>query len=136
MAWLRIGRRGIAATELAMVAPVLITLMLCVHDLANGFQVSIRLERAARAGAQVAVSGTNDLEAVRSAVFAAWRELREEDVPQPVLRCECGASPVSCTATCASGLIRTVTVSATRPLNPLLLRSYSHGVGHAVARLN
>ena len=136
MACPRLGRRAIAATELALVAPVLITLMLCVHDLADGFQVSIRLERAARAGAQVAMSGTTDLTAVQSAVISAWPALSASDVPLPVLSCECGTTSVSCTATCASGLIRTVTVRATRQLSPLLLRSYAQGVGHAVARLN
>jgi Flp pilus assembly protein TadG len=136
MACPRIGRRGIAAAELALVAPVLMTLMLCVHDLADGFQVSIRLERAARAGAQVAMSGTTDLAAVQSAVISAWPALSTNDVPLPVLSCECGTSAVSCTATCASGMIRTVTVRATRNLSPLLLKSYSQGVGHAVARLN
>lgn len=130
-----LGRRGVAAAELALLAPVLVMLLLAVHDVANAMQISIRLERAARAGAQYAVANSSDLTAVRNAVIAAWPALTGNDVPLPVLACQCAATPVACTASCPSGLVQTITVRATRSLSPLLLTSRSEGVGHAVVRL-
>jgi len=134
MLW-RVGCRGTSALEFALVAPVLALLLFGAYDIANVVQVSIRLERAARAGAQYAMANPSDMEAVRARVIAAWPELTTADVPLPVLACECASTEVSCTQTCGTGLVRTVTVTASRSLSPLLLKDLVRGQGSAVVRL-
>lgn len=134
MRWAR-QARGIAATELALLAPALILLMMCVHDVANAMQVSLRLERAVRAGAQYAAANASDLVAVRDAVIAAWPALTPQDVPLPTLACSCGTVAVSCASACPAGMTQVLTLRATRSLSPLLLTTRTQGEGHAVVRL-
>jgi hypothetical protein len=131
----RLGRRGIAAAEFAVAAPVLLLAILAAHDVANQMQTSIRLERAARAGAQQAAADASDLAAIRARVIAAWPELTEAEVPLPVLACECAGAVVACNLPCPGGATRVLTVSASRPLVPHLLRDLNRGTGHAVLRL-
>jgi Flp pilus assembly protein TadG len=116
-------------------APLLLTFMLGTVDISNSVQTAIRLERAARAGAQYAVADASDMAAVRNSVIAAWPELTTTDVPLPVLSCECASVGVACTASCAGGLVRIVTVTASRALSPMLLTTLTRSTGNAVARL-
>jgi hypothetical protein len=131
----RIGRRGIAATEFALVAPVLLLLLLGTFDAANLLQTSIRLERATRAGAQLATADSSNMTAIRNQVIAAWPELTQEDVPLPVLACECAGIAMACGESCAGDLVQTITVTAQRSLSPYLLPTMSMGRSSAVVRL-
>lgn len=60
--------RGVSALEFALTAPLIAFVMFLVVDLGNGLQQLIRLEAAARAGAQVAFTQPGDTEAIRTAV--------------------------------------------------------------------
>jgi Flp pilus assembly protein TadG len=131
----RIGHRGIAATEFALVAPVLLLLLLGTFDAANLVQTTIQLERATRAGAQLAAADSSNLSAIRQQVIATWPELTLEDVPLPVHACECAGVVVACGGTCAGGLVQTITVTAQRSLSPFLLSAMSPGRSSAVVRL-
>lgn len=133
--FLRLGRRGVAVAEFAVVAPVMVLLLLGTVDVANMLQTSIRLERAARAGAQFAVARSSDMEAIRSRVIAAWPELTSADVPLPVVTCECAAAVVACGNSCPSGLMQILSVTANRTLSPRLLHSMNRGTGNAIVRL-
>lgn len=139
MAWTRstrrLGRRGVAASELAVLAPVLALLMFGAADVAQVMQSSLRLERAARTGAQYAIANPSDLAAVRGAVLAALPGVTGATVPMPVQSCECNAVPVACSATCAGGLMRVITITATQSLSPVLLTDRRQGVGSAVVRV-
>ncbi len=65
----RRGRdRGVSALEFALTAPIIAFVMFFVVDLGNGLQQLIRLEAAARAGAQVAFTEPGETEAIRTAV--------------------------------------------------------------------
>lgn len=131
----RLRRLGIATTELAVLAPILALLLFGTHDVAQVMLTSLRLERAARTGAQFALAKPQDLTAVRNAVLAAAPGLTLANVPMPVQSCECASSPASCSATCPGGLVRVITVVATQTLTPLLLTNRTQGVGNAVVRL-
>ena len=136
ISFLRIlGRRGVAATELAILTPMMLALLFGVVDVSNSVQTSIRLEHAVQSGARYALANASDMSAVRSAVIAAWPQLTTTNVPLPVLSCECAGTVVACTASCAGGLVRIVTITATRPLSPLLISTLSRSTGNAVARL-
>lgn len=52
LARLRTARRGVAAVEFALISPILVTLLGGAVDLGRGIERSIKLETAARAGAQ------------------------------------------------------------------------------------
>ena len=135
IARLKIGRRGIAALEFALLAPVFVTLLLSSADVANRVQTSLRLEGATRAGAQYAAANASDMGAIRNRVIAAWPELTLADVPLPTLACECAATPVACYVQCQGGLVQTITVTAQRNLTPFLLQTMAQGQGSAVIRL-
>lgn len=65
----RRGRdRGVSALEFALTAPILAFVMFFVVDLGNGLQQLIRIEAAARAGAQVAFTEASEPDAIRTAV--------------------------------------------------------------------
>ena len=131
----RIGSRGLAAAEFALMAPALLLLLLGGYDVANLVQTSIRLERAARAGAQYAAADPSNMAAVQSQVIAAWPDLTTANVPLPSHACQCGTTAVACTQTCADGLVETVTVTAQRTLTPFLLHGVTTGHGSAVVRI-
>jgi Flp pilus assembly protein TadG len=126
------GKAGAAAVELALVAPVLLLLSAGAYDAANAIQLSLRLERAARAGAQFAMANPTDASTIQSAVIQAWPELTAAEV---TVTCNCDATATACGAACSPGASRTVSVTAERSLSPLILASFNKGFGNAVLRL-
>lgn len=75
---LRRRDRGVSALEFVLVAPVVMFIMTAVADIGNALQQAVRLEAAARAGAQVAFTHPGDTQfnnndpnaaLVRTAVF-------------------------------------------------------------------
>lgn len=61
-------RRGASALEFALAAPIVIFVTLAVLDYGNVLQQIIRLEAAARAGAQVAFASPDNTAEIRTAV--------------------------------------------------------------------
>ncbi|MBB5690293.1 pilus assembly protein [Roseomonas alkaliterrae] len=61
--------RGASALEFALTAPIVLFITLAVVDFGNALQRTIRLESAARAGAQVAFSQPDDQNAIRAAIL-------------------------------------------------------------------
>lgn len=120
----RLGERsGVAAVEFAIVAPVLVTLLGAAVDLGTAIERTIHLENAARAGAQWITKAPTDLTGAQAAAQAL---LTTGGTATTAESCQCpptgaatGGSVVSCTSTCATGLIRYVTVTATRPFTPI-----------------
>ncbi len=130
---LRLNRRGASAAEFALAAPVLILVLLATFDIANHVQLSIRLERVARAGAQYAAANPADGAAIRAAAISAWPALTAADV---AVSCACASvAMTSCAAACPMTSSRTVSVTARRSTSPMLLQAMAQGNGHAVVRL-
>lgn len=130
----KLGRRGIAASEFAVVVPVLTLLVMASFDIGTRVETSIRLERAASLGAQYAMARPSDMTEVQNRVVAALSGLSGVTVPLPALACECASAAALCTAACPSGLVQTITVTAQRSLSPILLPAMSMATGSAVAR--
>ncbi|WP_372624363.1 TadE/TadG family type IV pilus assembly protein [Falsiroseomonas sp.] len=104
------GRRGVAAVELAIAAPVFILLLMAVIDFGRAIDQTIRLENAARAGAQYGLVFPDDTAGIEARVrnaLAGWSDV----TPTAPLTCECASPGAPCTASCA----RILTVSVTRP---------------------
>ena len=122
---------GVAAVEFAVVAPVLITLLGAAVDLGTAVDRSIRLENAARTGAQYATRKPGDATGAQTAAMAALTAVpgwSGATVTVGQMQCEClsanGAgggnlSSANCSATCSNGMARYITVTAMRSFTPI-----------------
>jgi len=131
------SRRGSSAVEFALLAPFFALIAIGAYDLGNAVQTSMRLERAARAGAQYAIVYPRDLTGIQAAVRAAWPALATANVPLPVEACTCtAAGPAhNCYTECGGARVWTVTVSAQQTITPLILNGLSSRSGSAVVRV-
>ncbi len=74
---LRRRDRGAAALEFVLVMPLLASLMFVAADFGSAMQQAIRLESAARAGAQVALARAASVNEINAAVRASLRGWQE-----------------------------------------------------------
>jgi Flp pilus assembly protein TadG len=114
-------RRGTAAIEFAIVAPVLITVAIATAELGFAIRASLEAQQAAAAGALYASINGWNAAGITGAVLAATGEANLTASPAPLLYCGCplatGVSTATCGAACADGLTarQYVVVSATLP---------------------
>ena len=116
---LRSCHKGVSAAEFGMIAPAMIVLLAGLVDLSGAMQQSIRLENAARAGAQYAMSFPEDTAGIMAATAAAVGGSGATVAILPAY-CACpggSTATVSCEGTpCAGGPSGVyVGVSITRP---------------------
>ncbi|MBX6374639.1 MAG: pilus assembly protein [Acetobacteraceae bacterium] len=138
--------RGVSAIEFALIAPLMILTLLGAFDLGNAIQQRIRLEAAARAGAQYAVTNPSDATgtaAVVRANLAGWSDITIEP-PVRTCRCDDGAAVDCATGICNSGNgapITYISVTVTRPftfispVSALLLPSLATLKGNVEIRI-
>jgi Flp pilus assembly protein TadG len=73
---IRGGRRGVAALEFALIAPVMILLLLAAYDIGNAVDEQMVLQQALRAAGQYAISFPNNnsgiLEAIQQGYPKSW----------------------------------------------------------------
>lgn len=123
MSLLRANSRGIAAVEFAFLAPVVLLLLAGATDLGRAIDSSIRLENAARAGAQFALRAPNDTAGIRAAAEAGAGPGATVTVTRPPCQCPTAAGAngavVACNANCTTGMASYVRISITRPFVPL-----------------
>lgn len=119
-------RHGGAALEFAFLTSVLVLIMLGVVDLGNAAQQTIRLETAARAGAQYALGYPRDRAGIEEQVRTALAGWTDITIAPAVLCCVCPTDPsVTCDneSRCSTRTERYMTISVTRPFRPLLVRT-------------
>jgi Flp pilus assembly protein TadG len=137
------ARRGAAALEFVIVMPILALIMVTAADLGNAAQQSIRLETAARAGAQYAFSFPTDVAGIRRQVLSAVADWTDVTVPNPTVVCRCGTTTYSCTTqvTCSGAVNSTdwteiyVSIRISRPFDALLVPNLSPLEGRAEVRV-
>ena len=116
-------RRGIAAVEFAILAPFVLLVLAGATDLGRAVEHSIRLENAARVGAQFALRAPNDTAGIRAAAEAGAGPGATVSVTRPPCQCPTAAGAngavVACNANCATGIASYVRISITRPFVPL-----------------
>jgi Flp pilus assembly protein TadG len=114
-------RRGVSALEFAAILPFLIVLFLGAFDIGNAFQQGIRLEAAARAGAQAAFAnpsadGSGKLAHVETLVKnnlpADWTDLTVS-ARVTLYRCDNGTDSTSRSSTCTTP--KRIEITASRP---------------------
>jgi Flp pilus assembly protein TadG len=140
MAWR--DSRGVAAIELALIAPILALLLICTADLGLGIYRKMQVQNAAQAGAQLAALKGFDANAISNAVASAT-SLAVAASPAPSQFCGCATTTAVntavCNTPCAGGGIagNYVKVSAqsnytTLLIYPLLPRSFTFTVQSTV----
>lgn len=144
--------RGASALEFALVAPLLVFIMLAVADYGNALQQSIRLEAAARSGAQTVLGGVYNDARIRTAVSANLSDWRlTTDTPRgdvtltTSLQCRCpgtNGTVFDCTtgdpeATCGApgDFNEYVSITLTRPYAALFVVPLSTLRGNVELRL-
>lgn len=95
--------RGAAAVELALVLPILVTLVFGIAEFGRAYQTATTLSGAARAGARV-MALQNDAAAARSAAKTAAGSV-------PLTDAQIAVSPVPCVSTPTSSVSTTVTIT-------------------------
>jgi Flp pilus assembly protein TadG len=100
-----LGIKGTAAIELALLAPLLMTLGTGSWDFGNALREEQRLESAARAGAQFATASIANASDYEGTIHAARNDASDAKNALGVSAaqvCRCpGGSSVSCSGTCA-----------------------------------
>ncbi|MBU8537346.1 TadE/TadG family type IV pilus assembly protein [Falsiroseomonas tokyonensis] len=134
-------RRGLAALEFCIAAPMLVTVLVGVMDLGRAIDQTIRLETAARDGAQYALSFPDDLAGIRNSVSTALNGQAGLRTPQVTMACECpsagGGVPAAdpgCTSPC-SGRQRLLTIVAQQDFNATLLKNVKVLTGNVTLRI-
>ena len=102
-------QRGVAAIELALIAPVLTLMMVAVTDIGMGVYRKMQVEDAAQVGAQYAIKNGYDAKAISNAVISATNSSAITASPAPVKFCGCatgsGVSSTTCGTTCPGGAL-------------------------------
>jgi Flp pilus assembly protein TadG len=121
---LRLARceAGIAATEFAIFAPMLIIGMLMMVDVGRAVGARMEMDRNVRAGAQAAMSLNNDLSSIRGIILASTEQPDNLTVDVN-MQCACSGESASCTAQCTSGEAPSVFVeiSALQPYGGIIM---------------
>lgn len=100
---------GVAAVELALIAPVLTLMMVAVTDIGLGVYRKMQVEDAAQVGVQYAIRNGFDATDISNAVIRATNSSAITASPAPVTFCGCatgsGINAVSCGNTCTGGAL-------------------------------
>ena len=132
---LRRDSRGIAAAEMAAVAPVLLLSMMACIDFGRALSQSIELTHAVRAGAQYAVTAANAQSQIAAVVKNALPTYLSDSTV--AVTCYCGVLPngstglppvAACDSACPSGSARMMTLRAQHSFQP-----YNFAFGNTIA---
>src|SRR5258706_1655470 len=96
-------RKGVAAVEFALFAPILAASLVGLIDLGNYAFQRTDMESALRSGVQYFMNGGSDLDKAKQVDLASWTS-KPADATVVVERfCLCQAVVSACTATCGDG---------------------------------
>ncbi len=118
-------RRGVAALEMAVVAPFLLLILMACIDIGRAISQSIDLTHAVRAGAQYAFTAANAQALIESTIRNALPPNRS--AATITTTCYCGALPngdaglppvAACDSACPAGSARMMTLRAELPFQP------------------
>lgn len=125
------ARRGVAAAEFALIAPIMVVCLVAVYDLGRTLQQNIRLNQAVEAGGMFAIYFPRDSAGMSSVVSAAVSSWTNVTVATPSTACFCYntgssvATSISCSftsvPTCGGTSVfqRYVSLGASRPVTPI-----------------
>ncbi len=92
---------GVAAVEMAMIAPILVMGLLLMMDIGMAVKERIDLDQSTRAGAQAVMANVNDTTEIKNLVVATAEG--DPDVTVSVEKvCSCSGAAVSCANWCSA----------------------------------
>jgi Flp pilus assembly protein TadG len=131
--WSRIKRfaahsGGAAATEFALIVPVLAGLVVAVDDFANISIGSGEMQTAARSAIQYAMHGGTDMTAAQALGMQAWNNKPSDAAMTVVQACMCGTVASACTAPCPDNSfpLKFVTVTASGTYGGSIYHTTNH----------
>ena len=90
---------GVAATEFALFAPMIILGILMMVDIGGAIAERMEMDRNVRAGAQAAMSLNNDVSSIEGIILASTEE--PENLTVDVnMQCLCSEASAACTTPC------------------------------------
>ncbi len=120
----RPNRKGAAAMEFGLVAPILVTVLIAVVDIGSAVQQNIRLEAAARSALGYAHVYSSDTSGISNMVTSALSGWNNVTVNVPAMQCFCGSATTAsnCAVDCTGGVEqrRQLSVTVTRNYNGLV----------------
>lgn len=128
-------RRGLAALEMAAVAPFLLFMVLACVDYGRMLSQNIELTHAVRAGAQYSITAPNAKTRIEDAVRGALPAKFRTSAVSVTATCHCGVVPddstampnaTPCDSACPAGWARMTRIRATHPFksyNPMFTQS-------------
>jgi len=128
-------RRGSAALEFGLLLPLLATLAMATTDWGLAIEQRIRLQTAARAGAEVAIVRPSDTAGITAAVREAAPDLTSMSVAASAVWCECNGTAIDCSASCFGGLARFMSITATHPYSRISPLGPTSVAGRVTLRL-
>lgn len=130
------SRRGSAALEFALLIPMIAGILVALTDWGLAIEQRLRLQSAARAGAEVAMVRPTDTAGISSAIMGAVPDMTALSVTNSGVWCECsGAVMTSCTTSCTGTFGRFVRVGATNPYTPISALGPRSVSAHVTLRL-
>lgn len=105
------SRRGVAASEFALVAPIFVTVILAAVDIGNAVQQNIRLEAAARASLPYAHVYPSDTGGIRNIVVNALSGWNNVTVGNVTLTCDCATTTNNVTTTTSNDCVSACSVN-------------------------
>src|SRR5215469_8684943 len=95
--------RGVAATEFALVLPILASMALLLPDLSQAAVGVIQMQGAARASIQYAMTGGTDVNEAQTLGFAAWTNQPSDASLATSEQCNCAGAGATCGQSCSDG---------------------------------
>lgn len=105
--------RGIAATEFALIAPVLVILTVLMSDVGQAAVSAMNMQAAVRAAIQYAMNGGTDMTAAKNVGLNAWDSAPATASFDSTESCYCGSGGATCGTACADGSLQKVFITAT-----------------------
>ena len=87
-------------------------------DWGLAIEARLRLQTAARAGAQYALTAPTDNAGIGAAIRAAAPDFSSLTTNSTGIWCECGSTAMACTNSCLTGMQRFLRVDVTAPYTP------------------
>jgi Flp pilus assembly protein TadG len=96
-------RRGVAAVELALIAPIIAGVMLSSYSLWDAGSRRQDLRAALNTGSEYYFNGGRCDSVASQAIQSAWQRRPSDSSINITRSCACGATPLVCSATCPDG---------------------------------
>ena len=116
--------KGLAATEFALIAPVLAIITISISDVSQAAVGAMNMEAAVRAGIQYAMNGGTNMSTAKSASIQSWENRPSGSTLEASQMCTCTSGAAVCGQACTDGSTQKtfVTVTATSTLGGSVIK--------------